>query len=102
MSISRRDRTAEAGGQGRLSCAERLTSCDSDAGKAKEAMQAEEEGAHCWSGVFWHVECAVKDGHRGWWSSVCLVRSSRLCMQLCRDEGTKGFRAMPMPAYAGE
>ena len=83
MVITRRGGTTEhhRGGQGRLGCAGRLTSCDSEARKAKEAKQAEEEGPHCWGGLFQCVECAVKRG-----LVCCLVSGlvrSRLCMQ-CR------------------
>jgi len=72
------------GGQGRLSCAARLTPCDSEAREAKEAKQAEEEGPHSWGGLLQYVECAVSAGSY----LVYLVRSSTLCMQcICRDEG---------------
>lgn len=52
----------------------RLTSCDSEAGKVKEAKQGEEESAHGWTCFFQHVECAIKmkdEGRRVW--GMCSV-----------------------------
>ena len=78
MAIFRRGGNAErrAGSSGVVRCAGRLTSCDSEAGKAKEAKQGEEESAHGWTCFFQHVECAMKmkdEGRMVWGkSSVCV------------------------------
>ena len=71
MAIFRRGGNAErrAGLSGVVRRAGRLTSCDSEAGKAKEAKQGEEESAHGRTCLFWHVECAIKmkdEGRKVW------------------------------------
>ena len=68
-------------------CVGRLTSCDSEARKAKEAKQAEEESTHCWSSLFWHVECAMKEDRRKLWvmSSVFWCGRVRCVQCVCSE-----------------